>query len=431
MKRRGFVPNIRTYATVMSGYAAVEDWEMFSKQLESVHSVYTQLKQYLKNPRNLAHDTADASSALYPIALYIFILGKAGECQKAFDVFHALDADGPLAPHSKIYSSLLCVLAHRVDWPNTEPEVVAKLVSDAKYAWRRHMRSLERGLQDGIAPRSVDAMIKVLSRGERQDHELMFDILRDICGLPRPGEDRPPTPPPKVALTTWILEKALDGCIEAGHPDKAVHYAQSVMSSRELRTILGPWHLHKLLCAHILLVKEGSTSSARAKNAAEWVDWLVAQGHDETLTPNKRTITSALELCYRCDDPRSALRIARAMLEDPMRESLHVTAWVYLLKLAIVAPREEKRRCLELLDAYGTGTVLDVWDSTSAIRRLEPLEKKAHVSLALCIVQVLRTVPPDHDGTERLNGDNDAELGQHKWSDLRRRAESFLENNTK
>jgi len=122
-----------------------------------------------------------------------------------------------------------------VDSPDTEPEVIARSASDAKYVWRRHMRSLERGLQDHIEPRSVDAIIKVLSRGEPHDHELMFDILHDVCGLPRPGEDRPPPPPPppspspwappKVALTTWILSEALDGCITAGHPDEAAHYA--------------------------------------------------------------------------------------------------------------------------------------------------------------------------------------------------------------
>ena len=450
MKRRGFVPNVRTCATMMSGYATVEDWEVFSKQLESVHSVYAQLKLHLEKHHKLAHNTTSASRVLYPIAIYIFILGKAGEYQKAFDVFHELDADGPLAPHSKVYSSLLCILADRVCSPETKPEVIAQLVSDAKYAWRRHMRSLERGLQDHIEPRAVDAIVRVLSRGEPQDHELMFDILRDICDLPRPGEDQPPPPSsssspplPKVEPTTWILGAALDGCIATGHPDKAVHYAQSVMSSRELRAILLPWHLPKLLYAHTLLAKGGSTSSARGKNVAEWVEWMVARGQDhdnnnnneKLVPPDKHTIASALELCYRCEDAESALRIARAVLyQDPIRGSMPVKAWVYLLKLAIVAPREEKRRCLELLNAFGS--VLDVWESTSAIRRLEPLEKKAHVSLARCIVRVLRTVspslPPDHDGAGRPSVD--ADLGQYKpevWSDLRRRAESFLENNHK
>jgi len=100
----------------------------------------------------------------------------------------------------------------------------------------------------------------------------------------------------------------------------------------------------------------------------------------------------------------------------------------------IVVFWEEKWCCFEFLNVYGS--VLDIWESTSVIRWLEPLEKKAHVSLALCIVQVLRTVPtalpPDQDGAERPRAD--AELGQYKpevWSDLRRRAESFLENNHK
>ena len=34
MKRRGFVPNVRTYATMMSGYATVDDWTPLTTQLD-------------------------------------------------------------------------------------------------------------------------------------------------------------------------------------------------------------------------------------------------------------------------------------------------------------------------------------------------------------------------------------------------------------
>jgi len=102
-----------------------------------------------------------------------------------------------------------------------------------------------------------------------------------------------------------------------------------------------------------------------------------------------------------------------------------VKAWAHLLRLAIVAPPEEKRQCLELLNTHSS--VLDVWESSSAIEGSIP-PKKSHVSLALSVVQLLRAVPPspDHNSAERPDA---ADLGQqHKvWSDLRRRAESFLE----
>jgi hypothetical protein len=436
MKRRGFVANVRTYATMMSGYANIEDWGLYSKQLASVHSVYEQLKRHIEDPRVVVDDPCGESGAsfiLYPIALYISILGKTDNYQKAFDVFHGLDMDSPLAPHPKVYSSLLCVLADRVDSMDAPQKVIAQSVSDAKYVWRRHMRSADKHPHHTIESRSVDAMIKVLSRGEPTDHELIFDILHDVCGLPRPDEGQAPSPspsptpsPPKVAPTMWILSEALDSCITAGHPDMAVHYAQSVMSAPELRPILRPQHLSKLLFAHLLLAKEGSTSPARAENAAEWMEWMIAQARDERAVPNELSLSFALELCYLCGDIHSALRMARAVSEGPLRGSMPVNAWAHLLRLAIVAPPGEGRQCLELLDTHGSA--LDVWESSSAIERLVPPEKKSHVSLALSIVHLLRAVPPspDHNSAERPDA---TDLGQqHKvWSDLRRRAESFLE----
>ncbi|KAI0005077.1 hypothetical protein BJV74DRAFT_792927 [Russula compacta] len=423
MKRRGFVPNIRTYTTMMSGYASVEDWELCPKQLGLVHSIYGQLTQHLKNSPNLVDDPvgeSGASSILYPIALYISILGKAGKNQKAFDVFHKLDTDGPLAPHPKVYSSLLCVLADRVDMADAEAEAVAQSVSDAKYVWRRLMRSLDRQPQHYIEPRSVEAMINVLSRGEPSDHELMFDILRDICGLPRPNEARPPLPP-KVKPTTWILTEVLKSCVTAGHPAMAVHYAQSVIDARELRPLLRPWHLYRMLHAQILLAKEGLNSPARSENAVVWVEWMVAQGNESV--PKTPVLLSALRLCYLCQDAPSALRIARVMLEGPLHGLMPPTAWTYLFRLANVTSPDTKRQCLELLNTHRS--VLDIWSSSSAIEQLEPREKKAHASLAFCIIQALRTDPPSpgHDGAERPDA---AELEQYMaWSDLRRRAELF------
>ncbi|KAH9006750.1 hypothetical protein EDB86DRAFT_2793520 [Lactarius hatsudake] len=390
MKRRGFVPNIRTYATMMSGYATVEDWQPLTKQLRFVHSIHGQLLEQLKTSNDLAEDRTSGAGVTslvqYPIALYISILGKAGNYQKALDVFHELDTDGPLAPHPKVYSALLCLSADRVS--TDDMEATTQAVSDAKYVWRRLVRSLDKQPKQYVEPRSVDAVIKALSRGDKSDHELMFDILRDICGLPRPGEDRP-LPPPKVEPNMFILGETLDGCITAGRPEMAIHYAQIIMDSPELQPILRMWHLAKLLRAHDVLAKKGSASPARSENAAAWIEWYMAQGHEDSV-PNKYSLNTALGLCHRCEDMRSALRIARAVLEGPTHGgSIPALAWTYILRLAIVAPPNDKRQCLDLLARHNS--VLDVWESKSAIGRLLPLEKKDHVSLARCIVQLLQT----------------------------------------
>jgi hypothetical protein len=418
---------------MMSGYATVDDWKALNKQLGFVHSVYGQLKQHIKRNSNLIGDPAGESGVsfiLYPIALYISILGKAGRYQRAFDVFHDLDTDGPLAPHPKIYSSLLTVFADRVDSADVDADAIAKSVSEAKYIWRSHMRSLDKQPQHHVEPRSIEAMIKVLSRGEPPDHELMFDILRDICGLSRPGEDLPPSPSreKKVTPNMWILNQVLDGCTIAGRPEMVVHYAQSVMNTRELHPIICAWHLNKLVRAHIHLAKEGSKSPDRSENVAAWVEWMVAQDptrEPSDTTPNERTLVSALELCNRCKDTHSALRIVRAVVMTGMKgassPSLPIRAWEYLFHLATVAGQDEKRQCLELLSTHSF--VLDVWETTS-VQRLPPPEKMTHELLAVHIVQVFKAVLPssDHEGAGSPDA---AEL--EVWSGIRRRAESFLE----
>lgn len=423
MKRRGFMPNIRTYATLMSGYATVEDWQPLTKQLNFVHSIYGQLKQQLETS-NLVEDRASggtgaSSFVQYPIALYISILGKARQYQKAFDVFQKLDTDGPLAPHPKVYSALLCLSADRVD-PD-DAEATAQAVSDAKYVWRRHMRSLDKQPEHYVEPRSVDAVVKVLSRGESSDHKLMFDILRDICGLPQPGEDRPSSPP-KVQPNQYIFGEALNSCTAAGLPEMAIHYAQLAVDSRELRPILRDWHLPKLIRAHNALAREGSASPAREQNAAAWIEWFVAHCLQDG-APNRYALIAALGLCCQHGDMSSALRIARTTLEGPRPHgSVPVKAWVNLLRLAIGAPPDDKRQCLRLLARHNT--VLDVWESGT--ERLTPLEKKDYVALAHSIVKLLPT-PLALSDPDAPGGLDPTDAAQSKTlSDIKRRAGLFL-----
>ncbi|KAI0268192.1 hypothetical protein BC834DRAFT_968402 [Gloeopeniophorella convolvens] len=418
LKRRSFTPSIRTYATMMGGYATIDDWSAFTKQLAFVHSIYDQLKTHLdESPASLTDPAGDSgiSFILYPIALYISILGKAGLYQKAFDVFHELDNDGPMAPHPKVYSSLLCALADRLD--NADPEIAAQTVSDGKYVWRRMLRTIEKQPSFTIEPRAIESITKVLSRGEVADHKLLFDILRDYCGLPRPGEKRVPV---KTLPSDWQLKEILDGCIAAGRADMAVHYAQTFMDDIELRPALRGPHLHKLVQAHLILAREGITSSARSENVAAWVEWMVAQGGDD-LVPHKFTIASALELCSRCADMSSALRIARALLENPVNHTMSAGAWVHLFRAALVAPPEDKAQCLDLLCKHHRP---NVWEMPASFDKMPHREKKDNVSLSLFIVQMLRTMLP-----EPAPGSVDpADVARYKrWSRLRERVVAFLD----
>ncbi|KAH9006749.1 hypothetical protein EDB86DRAFT_2867996 [Lactarius hatsudake] len=271
------------------------------------------------------------------------------------------------APYPIVYGALLCHLADRAD----SYSVGVRVMSDAKYVWRQLVRGLDKQPKHYIEPRSVNAIIKVLSRGYKSDRKLMFDILRDICGLPRPGEDCPP-PPPKVEPNMFILGEVLDNCITASRPDMAIHYAQIVKDSPELRPIIRVWHLRQIITAHIFLAEMGPPSPAHSESAATWIEWFVAQGYEDSVTI-QYSLNTALKTCHHCGDMPSALRIARAVLEGPTRGcSMPALAWVYLFRLAIVAPPNDKQQCLDLLTRHDS--VLDVWEWGSAIKELP--EKK-------------------------------------------------------
>ncbi|KAH9179622.1 hypothetical protein EDB89DRAFT_2238642 [Lactarius sanguifluus] len=272
------------------------------------------------------------------------------------------------APHPLVYSALLCHLADRADSYSVGMRVII-------------VRSLDRQPKHYIEPRSVDAIIKVLSRGYKSDRKLMFDILRDICGLPRPGEDRPPSPP-KVEPNTFLLGEALDSCITASRPEMAIHYAQIFMDSPELRPII--------------------------------------RGHEDSVAI-QYSLNTALRTCHHCGDMPSALRIARAVLEGPTRGcSMPTLAWVYLFRLAIVAPPNDKQQCLDLLTRHDS--VLDVWEWGSAIKGLP--EKKVHVALASRILHLLRTLALPDSAAGGLDASDVAKF--ETWLDIGRRAKLFL-----
>ncbi|TFY75742.1 hypothetical protein EWM64_g8271, partial [Hericium alpestre] len=189
MGRRGFKPSFRTYGTMMSGYARIEDWSQYSKQLENVDAVYQRMIDYLQSSRDLSR--SERPTYLFPVALYIEILGNAGRQQDAFDVFHELPQDGLLAPNDKIYSSLLSAVAKRApssDSPEDKESARSQSINEVTYVWRRIARSSELDPDFTLTVRAVEAAISVLATGKADEQKLLFEIIREYFGLTRPTE---------------------------------------------------------------------------------------------------------------------------------------------------------------------------------------------------------------------------------------------------
>ena len=111
MKRRGFVPNCRTYQHMLQGYAHIRNWDLHPKQLENAHKIFRSYEERMRalqkeDPR---HPELNSS----PYTCYIEILSSARLYQEMFDVYNSMDEEGPLSPNHYTFSTLLHMLAVR------------------------------------------------------------------------------------------------------------------------------------------------------------------------------------------------------------------------------------------------------------------------------------------------------------------------------
>jgi hypothetical protein len=213
MKRRGFKPNIRTFSSMLSGYARKPDftWKDSQKQLENMHSVYSNLITLLdiigKQGKIPDNDLEYLSSAR---ASYIKVLGAAGLHQRVFDVYNAMEASGPLAPDRIVFTAVFKALATRKEGTHgsnnsdIDPDdMVARPsqqsapfqnASDVKLLWRQMLKLFDTNTQRGMGERfSIDSFLLseallILARGRPSDQAFGLELISEHLELTVPGE---------------------------------------------------------------------------------------------------------------------------------------------------------------------------------------------------------------------------------------------------
>lgn len=318
MKRRGFSPNNITFATMLNGISLIKDWSKYRKQLQNAHSLY---ESYLKHLESVKFHEADNSKelSLHPLAAYIQILGDAGDYNKIFDVYFAMDQEGPLAPNRFIFTAMFKAISTRHKRSVTGGEISTRsdAASDAKHVWMQMEKVMQKNPDFFLDPGLIATAIRAFTRGSPNDQNFAFTIIHDQLGLSKPGEDMPKRL--SNNLNAWTLDATLQLCNSMQKHRLAVHFMRQVMDKINwdkvwMRYLIDAHHIHKLLRAYAGLASLGSLNeSNEALEALEWSMKNDVIYRLPKLTPTAQSYHLALMTCCRSADWPTAVRVYELM----------------------------------------------------------------------------------------------------------------------
>ncbi|KAJ8461975.1 hypothetical protein ONZ51_g11205 [Trametes cubensis] len=143
MKRRGFKPNLRTYATLMGEFISVNSWAERTKMAEDVHKIYRSFLEYIDTVK--AHNPSSPEISVLPVNAYIRVLSKMGDYQRMFDVWNALDEEGPFSPDAYTYTNMFKSMYLRAASKEGSQADRERAASDARLIWRHLSKRVENG----------------------------------------------------------------------------------------------------------------------------------------------------------------------------------------------------------------------------------------------------------------------------------------------
>ncbi|KAI0650675.1 hypothetical protein C8Q79DRAFT_899998 [Trametes meyenii] len=312
MKRRGFKPILSTYATLMGAFNKVDSWAERTKLLEDVHKVYENYLEYVSTVKE--HNPRSPEISTMPCNAYIQILSRAGDYRRMFDAYNGMDEEGPLSPDRITYTTMLRGMYYRGLFASGDKEEIQKIrergASDARLIWRHYIKRLEANPDIGVDALTISSIVQPLTFGRPADHIVAFDIVREFCGLAKPGETAPPA---RVELSRALVQDILWLCNTAQKPRICVHFVQHLMAHQP--DILDHGHFDHMLTAYGSLSTMGTfTEASHALQVLEWMlEREVTNKHAHRLRPSLSTYTLILTVCWRAKDWDTALRTFELM----------------------------------------------------------------------------------------------------------------------
>lgn len=386
MKRRGFIPTIRTFQTMFSGLSRIENWSTFTKQLKHAKSLYEGYQKLVGSLKN--YDANDPDLSPNPLANYIRILGKAGEYQAIFDVYYAMDKEGPLAPNRLVYTALFQAI-HAAMSDTTEGRV--KVAADARLLWSQMMKHAKKNVEVFPDSYTIAAAITALTGGNSMDHELAFKIIAEYYGL---LIDKATSQPGKLPLSAESLIVILRLCnTSKNHAlcTQLYHQVRRRPESLGGSGILDRGHMEEVLKADISLREPGV-----GYHTLQTLEWMLRQeisgSNGPKIRPGQSTYLLVMQACWHSTDWSSAKRafdlmtgyhshdfmdgsIAEAPRLDERRSHRPGAEFMSLMLRTALATRDKAnlRHVLRIVSHIGYDTILatrgDVVQETAKVSK--------------------------------------------------------------
>jgi hypothetical protein len=457
MKRRGLSPTTRTYQTMFAGLSRVEHWPTHPTQLNHAHQLYD---YFLKHLQAVKYHTPDSDQlTVSPLAKYIKILGDAGDFQRIFDVYYAMDSDGPLSPNRDIFTAIFQVLSARRYADGDEGTIFHNQNgSTAKLLWTQMEKASKKSPGFTVDSHLIAAGIRALSRGRLSDQTFALDIVRDRLGLVGPGEMSVNST--NIELSVHTLAAVLESCNDMQKPGDCIHYLQQVMHPRYsspsgIRSrahIVDRGHIEQGLKAHVTLARSGiSGQSIQAVDTLQWMLKSEITQSNIKLRPRLLTFNLVLSVCRAQGDWTGATRTFDLMsgyhssdfaeLEVSKGKSpamdvrsggrnlppdAEVMSSMIRTALATHVPANI-RQSLRMVDFFDIDRLMSVQkisiDGLRPPKKIAKLEDFFHEKLAIAVDEAVDSLTRMQRGRE-LKVDDE----MPRWRHLRTRAKVYLED---
>ncbi|KAJ7591058.1 hypothetical protein C8J56DRAFT_749740, partial [Mycena floridula] len=304
MKRRGIRPNIRTYQSMLSGYAKIEDWSRHPKQLKNVHALYDAYRS-LRTPQPEGNDADAAENLTAPLTSYFTILGANGLQQKMFDIYYELDKTGPMAPNHFVFASMFRALCAKAGGSSIEKAASAKLL------WAQMLKASQRN-NFPVDSFIVAGAVTALANGRPVDQDLAFEIIHKYLGLGSPPSSG------LFPLQPASFSAALTACHASKRRSDAIHFFDQVLERPEQRggsSIIDRSHVESILQCYLALAPTTPTAARDGLMRLEWMlkEEITRRNNGVKLRPTESTFSLVLMICWQTHDWPSTTRTFELM----------------------------------------------------------------------------------------------------------------------